>query len=63
MLGDAAERREIYDTAFAALAGAGLPMSDVTYFDDVAPEVFSWACKLPGITALSGTRLSTRRRS
>lgn len=67
VLGDADELKELYEIAFAALAKCGVPIHIVTYFDDVAPAVFEWASKLPGLNAFSldftrGDNLSTLKK-
>lgn len=53
VLGDAPELRPLYDAAFSALATASVPLHLVTYFDDIAPEVFEWVSTLPGLNAIS----------
>ncbi|MBN2392341.1 MAG: 5-methyltetrahydropteroyltriglutamate--homocysteine S-methyltransferase, partial [Anaerolineae bacterium] len=46
VLGDAAELRPHVETAYAALAEAGLPINLVTYFDDLG-ESYPWIVALP----------------
>jgi len=46
VLGDAAELRPHVETAYAVLAGAGLPINLVTYFDDLG-ENYPWIVALP----------------
>lgn len=53
VLGDAADLLPLYNAAFPALASTGVPLHLVTYFDDIAPEVFEWVSKLPGLNAIS----------
>ena len=46
MLGDAPEHREHYETAYAELTQAGLPINLVTFFDDLG-AAFPWVTALP----------------
>jgi 5-methyltetrahydropteroyltriglutamate--homocysteine methyltransferase len=56
VLGDAAELRVHVETAYAALAEAGLPVNLVTYFDDLG-ESYPWIVALPvDVLSLDFTR-------
>lgn len=47
------EIKGIFESAYSSLAEVGLPINLVTYFDDIAPEVFPWVAALPGLSVLS----------
>lgn len=56
VLGDAAELRDHFETAYAALAEVGLSINLVTYFDDLG-ETYPWAVTLPvDVISLDFTR-------
>ncbi|CDF34201.1 5-methyltetrahydropteroyltriglutamate--homocysteine methyltransferase [Chondrus crispus] len=53
VLTEAAEMKDLYQTAYKALAEPRLPLHVVTFFDSVDPAVLSWVVALPGINGLS----------
>jgi 5-methyltetrahydropteroyltriglutamate--homocysteine methyltransferase len=53
VLGGAEKLREQFKAAYEVLAGAGVPLHVVTYFDDVPAGVLDWVVRLPGVVAVS----------
>lgn len=47
------EMKGIFEDAYAKLATIGVPINLVTYFDDLAPQVYTWVSQLPGLATLS----------